>query len=87
MTTAVKEPATSVPLVLADRCDGPGLSRPYLDRSPQCGAQAFVRVQTNSGELLFCGHHYAGYELAFMSAGYQVDDQRSRINDKPGGTL
>jgi hypothetical protein len=61
-----------VPLVLSDRCDGPG-----------CNAQAFVRVYLSSGELLFCGHHYSGYELIFVSSGYAVDDQRDQINHKP----
>jgi hypothetical protein len=61
-----------LPLVLSDRCDGPG-----------CNAQAFVRVYLSSGELLFCGHHYSGYELIFVSSGYAVDDQRDQINHKP----
>lgn len=31
-------------LTAADRCD-------------ECGAQAYIRVELASGELLFCGHH------------------------------
>jgi hypothetical protein len=27
------------------------------DRCDACGAQAFIRVQLESGELTFCGHH------------------------------
>ncbi|MFY8050016.1 MAG: DUF7455 domain-containing protein [Aquiluna sp.] len=27
------------------------------DRCDVCGAQAFIRVQLESGELTFCGHH------------------------------
>ena len=42
MTTAV---ATSAALTAADRCD-------------RCGAQAYLRVELQSGgELLFCAHH------------------------------
>lgn len=28
-----------------------------LDRCDICGAQAYVIVKLESGELLFCGHH------------------------------
>ena len=42
VTTAV---APSAPLTAADRCD-------------RCGAQAYLRVELQSGgELLFCAHH------------------------------
>ena len=42
MTTVV---APSAPLTAADRCD-------------RCGAQAYLRVELQSGgELLFCAHH------------------------------
>ena len=42
MNTAV---APSAPLTAADRCD-------------RCGAQAYLRVELQSGgELLFCAHH------------------------------
>ena len=27
------------------------------DRCDVCGAQAYIRVQLDSGELLFCAHH------------------------------
>jgi hypothetical protein len=27
------------------------------DRCDECGAQAYIRVELASGELLFCGHH------------------------------
>ncbi|MCW2852910.1 MAG: hypothetical protein JWM84_2574 [Nocardioides sp.] len=42
MTTAV---APSAPLTAEDRCD-------------RCGAQAYLRVELQTGgELLFCAHH------------------------------
>jgi hypothetical protein len=43
--TEITEESTQDPeLTAADRCD-------------ECGAQAYIRVELASGELLFCGHH------------------------------
>jgi hypothetical protein len=43
--TEITEESTQAPeLTAADRCD-------------ECGAQAYIRVELASGELLFCGHH------------------------------
>ncbi|MEY4993000.1 MAG: hypothetical protein RIS82_122 [Actinomycetota bacterium] len=28
-----------------------------LDRCDECGAQAYIRVELASGDLLFCSHH------------------------------
>ncbi|MEN9342656.1 MAG: hypothetical protein RIR24_243 [Actinomycetota bacterium] len=39
-----QEPEVTETLTAADRCD-------------ECGAQAYIRVELASGELLFCGHH------------------------------
>ena len=47
--TGTMTPAPSATLTAADRCD-------------RCGAQARVRVQLASGELLFCAHHARAYE-------------------------
>lgn len=59
-------------LTLQDRCD-------------RCNAQAFVKVQGRSGELLFCGHHYnkavdnaVGYDN-LMKFAITVIDERDRI--------
>ena len=42
------------------------------DRCDRCGAQAFVKVDIASGgDLLFCGHHYAHYELALLPVAYK----------------
>ena len=32
------------------------------DRCDSCGAQAYVRVTLETGELLFCAHHGAKYK-------------------------
>lgn len=52
------------------------------DRCDQCGAQAFVYVKGLSGELLFCGHHYAQNETGLNAWAYTIIDQRSAINKK-----
>lgn len=54
-----------------------------LDRCDSCGAQAFVRAVFTSGDLLFCGHHAARYEVALEEQALAITDQRDRINVKP----
>lgn len=53
------------------------------DRCDKCPAQAFVRVAFSTGELLFCGHHYARNEAAIAASAKRVDDFRDQINQKP----
>lgn len=57
-----------------------------LDRCDSCGAQAYVWIKGDSGELLFCSHHYnkivdnaVGYEklMGFMK---QIIDNRELLN-------
>lgn len=43
-TEIEQEPEATTELTAADRCD-------------ECGAQAYIRVELATGELLFCGHH------------------------------
>lgn len=40
-----------------------------LDRCDRCGAQAYVRVDLNDAELLFCIHHFHQHELTLLTAG------------------
>lgn len=56
----------------ADRCD-----------QGRCGARAFVRVTLKTGELYFCGHHYAQHEDILIFYTERLVDERSRINGKP----
>ena len=56
-------------LKVADRCD-------------KCGAQAFVLVKGMSGELMFCGHHFAKFEEKLTQFAYEIVDERDRINNK-----
>ena len=71
MTTAVA-PAPS--LSAADRCD-------------RCGAQAYLRVELQTGgELLFCAHHARehGDKLREIAASYV--DETHKLVETPGST-
>ncbi len=63
MTTSVIE---VTPLTAADRCD-------------RCGAQAYLRVQLESGELLFCAHHARQHREKLEQVGTIVIDQTQMI--------
>jgi hypothetical protein len=52
------------------------------DRCDSCGAQAFVYVKGLSGELYFCGHHYAKNEEKLKSWSFTTIDKRDTINKK-----
>ena len=53
------------------------------DRCDQCSAQALVLVKGVTGELMFCGHHYAKNEPALVKFAYEVVDEREKlIQDK-----
>ena len=52
------------------------------DRCDSCGAQAFVLVKLISGELTFCGHHYANNQEKLNSQSYDIIDERHYINEK-----
>lgn len=60
-------------LKVADRCD-------------RCGARAFVLVKGISGELMFCGHHFAKHEKALVQYAYEIIDERDNINQKGGAS-
>lgn len=57
-----------------------------LDRCDRCSARAYVLVQGNTGDLLFCSHHYnkivdnaVGYDkiMKFMT---NIVDNRNELN-------
>lgn len=60
-------------LKVADRCD-------------RCQAQAFVLVNFMEGELFFCGHHFTTHELMLREKGYEIIDERFKINEKGGSS-
>ena len=54
-------------LTAADRCDS-------------CGAQAYIRVVVNSGELLFCAHHGKKYQEKLSAIAHSRHDESSRLH-------
>jgi hypothetical protein len=61
-------------LTATDRCD-----------AKDCGAQAYVKAEGVTGELLFCGHHYediltypSGYDKMIKFA-FNIIDERERL--------
>jgi hypothetical protein len=50
-----------------------------IDRCDSCNAQALVLVKGVTGELMFCGHHYAKNEAALVEFAYEVIDEREKI--------
>ena len=71
MNTAV---APSAPLTAADRCD-------------RCGAQAYLRVELQSGgELLFCAHHAREHGDKLNEIAANVVDETHKLSSTPGST-
>lgn len=69
MTTAVAPSATA--LSAADRCD-------------RCGAQAYLRVELQSGgELLFCAHHAREHADKLREVAVTVVDETHKLSNTP----
>ena len=69
MTTAVAPGAPA--LSAADRCD-------------RCGAQAYLRVELQSGgELLFCAHHAREHGDKLKEIASSVHDETHKLADTP----
>ena len=66
VTTLTTEHATPA-LTGADRCDA-------------CGAQAYVRVHLESGELLFCAHHGRKHSDALAEVATHIQDESERLH-------
>lgn len=72
MTTAVA-PSTAA-LTAADRCD-------------RCGAQAYLRVELQTGgELLFCAHHAREHGDKLRQIAIKVIDETHKLVDPPTPT-
>ena len=68
MTTAVAP--RSPALTAADRCD-------------RCGAQAYLRVELQSGgELLFCAHHAREHGDKLREVAAHVVDETHKLGDR-----
>jgi hypothetical protein len=50
-----------------------------FDRCDSCGAQAYVQVLFERGELLFCGHHWHGYKDKLPASAVKVVDETHRL--------
>ena len=69
MTTAV---APSSSLTAADRCD-------------RCGAQAYLRVELQTGgELLFCAHHAREHGEKLKEIAVSVTDETHKLSPTGG---
>ncbi len=69
MNTAVAPDAAT--LSAADRCD-------------RCGAQAYLRVELQSGgELLFCAHHAREHGERLREVAAAVHDETHKLSDTP----
>ena len=69
MTTAVAP--SSPALTAADRCD-------------RCGAQAYLRVELQTGgELLFCAHHAREHGAKLREVAVHVVDETHKLGDRP----
>lgn len=51
-----------------------------LDRCDRCSAQAYVKATGVSGELYFCGHHFAGMEESLSKWAFEIIDERDKLN-------
>lgn len=49
------------------------------DRCDRCGAQAYVRVEMEFGELLFCAHHARQHSTALSEVATTIHDETDRL--------
>ncbi len=53
-----------------------------LHRCDACGAQAYVRVEKDEKDLIFCVHHSRQFEATFITGGWKIDDQSSILEEE-----
>jgi len=67
--------APSAPLTAADRCD-------------RCGAQAYLRVELQSGgELLFCAHHAREHGEKLKEIAVTLVDETDKLTEPTSRSL
>lgn len=55
-----------------------------LDRCDRCGAQAYLRVELQSGgELLFCAHHAREHNDKLREIASHVHDETHKLENPP----
>jgi hypothetical protein len=64
--TVIEPEAPEYVLTNADRCD-------------RCGAQAYVAVLLEAGELMFCGHDWAKYKDVIEPKSVKITDEREKL--------
>ena len=64
-----------------DALDAPTYELTALDRCDSCGAQAYIRVELGSGELLFCAHHGKKYQDKLEGVARSWHDESSKLLD------
>ena len=50
------------------------------DRCDRCGAQAYVRVTLESGQLFFCAHHGRALTPAMTEIALEILDESDRLH-------
>ena len=54
------------------------------DRCDRCGAQAYLRVELQTGgELLFCAHHAREHGEALKEIAVNLQDETHKLQDTP----
>jgi hypothetical protein len=62
----------------------PGRALTAADRCDRCGAQAYIRVELNSGgELLFCAHHGRAHADKLRDVAQAIHDETERLDETP----
>lgn len=61
-----------------------GTSLGVQDTCDSCGAQAYVRVTLEFGELLFCGHHASKHRESLGDRVLVWHDETDRLLDDRG---
>ena len=52
------------------------------DRCDACKSQAYVWVNGVSGDLLFCGHHFAKSEDKIRAYAFEIIDERHKLETR-----
>jgi hypothetical protein len=62
----------------------PGAALTAADRCDRCGAQAYLRVELQSGgELLFCAHHAREHGDKLREIAVTVIDETHKLSNTP----
>jgi hypothetical protein len=77
--------------MMAEKLEEKEIQKEYVlkvaDRCDSCNSQAYVLVKGVSGDLMFCGHHYAKHEVALIKFSYEIIDEREKlIQNRPIGS-